>query len=160
MPNLVARSGLISICIIAGFVFCGPGMAQGPEGEAASETAESPSWDQAKVIRLADEVEMRLLAALDARDAAPPQRTALQQRERDAAVAGMRRAADASTEYAKRIRAGWGRGDSEVYFRAVAENFSEILKTAGDAVPSERVGPLIDRVQHLLDELSAMYAIE
>ena len=79
-------------------------------GVALSAGAES--WDQERITELASQLEETLGLALQSAEAASQQRTVMQQRTRDAALVEMRQAHEFSREYASKIRAGWGRGDS------------------------------------------------
>jgi hypothetical protein len=117
------------------------------------------SWDAATVTKLADELENILRDAYQFSLKAPPQETAFQQRERDAAQGVIRSSRDLSEDYARRIRAGWTRGESEPYFRRVAEEVDQIWETAGNAVPAESAAPLLERLQRTLDALSALYEV-
>ena len=122
---------------------------------AAQNTAEQ--WDDAVVTKLAIDLEETLQAAYKSSLEAPPQRTALQQRERDAAQGAIRRSRDLSVDYARRMRAGSSPEASEPYFRAVVDEVAYIFETAGDAVPSNSAMPLIDRLHLILDQLQAQY---
>lgn len=114
-------------------------------------------WDDVVVKKLATDLEETLQAAYKSSLEAPPQRTALQQRERDAAQGAIRRSRDLSVDYARRIRADSSPLASEPYFRAVVDEVAYIFETAGDAVPSKRAQPLIDRLHLILDQLQAQY---
>jgi hypothetical protein len=118
---------------------------------------EVDGWDQAKVTSLANELEKSLEDSYAQIQTAPPQQTAMQQRNREAAQGVVRRARDLSADLATKIRAGWGRTESEPYFRMVAEEVAHIWDTAGDAVPTESAQPRIDRMQQILSELRAAY---
>ena len=135
------------------------------EGPAPAETADPEvmsegDWDQAAVTSLANELELTLQVAEKQSMNAPPQQTVLQQRDRDAAQAVIHRAREASEVYARRMRSGWDREDSEAYFRAVLEEVGHIWETAGDAVPAESAKPLIDRLRSLTEELRVWYEVE
>ena len=121
----------------------------------AQDTAEQ--WDDAVVTKLAIDLEETLQAAYKSSLEAHPQRTALQQRERDAAQGAIRRSRDLSVDYARRMRAGSSPEASEPYFRAVVDEVAYIFETAGDAVPSNSARPLIDRLHLILDQLQGQY---
>ncbi len=115
------------------------------------------TWDQSDVTKLAIELEQTLQEAYEGSLNAPRQRTAIQQRERDAAQGVIRRARDLGQEYAQRMRDGWDRESSDPYFRAVAEGVAQIWQTAGDAKPAARSRPTIERLQGLLEMLRSAY---
>ncbi len=121
------------------------------------EENEEKAWDQGAVTKLATELEQTLREAYAERSKAAPQQTALQQRDRDAALAVVRRARDVSQDYARLMRAGSTREDSDPLFRAVDDEVAYVWDTAGAAVPSETAKPRIDRLQRILDELRAWY---
>jgi hypothetical protein len=116
-------------------------------------------WDDVVVKKLATDLEETLQAAYKSSLKAPPQRTALQQRERDAAQGAIRRSRDLSVDYARRMRAGSSPVASEPYFQAVVDEVAYIFETAGDAVPSKSAEPLIDRLHLILDQLQAQYDV-
>jgi hypothetical protein len=146
----------LTLCLMISLVIAlGTGSALG-EDQVQNDTHEE-AWDQAKVTKLAIELEQTLQEAYERSLSAPPQRTALQQRERDAAQGVIRRARDLSQEYARRMRDGWDRETSNPYFRVVAGEIAHIWDTAGDAKPTESAKPAIERMQRLLDELRAAY---
>lgn len=121
------------------------------------EENEEKAWDQAAVTKLAIELSQTLRESYAERSKAPPQQTAFQQRERDAALAVVRRARDLSEDYARQMRAGSTREDSDPLFRAVVDEVAHVWDTAGDAVPPESAKPRIDRLQRILEELRAWY---
>lgn len=123
---------------------------------AAAQDAD-PGWDAAAVGQLATELEKTLQEAYARSLKAPPQQTVLQQRTRDAAQGAIRRARDLSADYARKLRAGYDRDASEPYFRAVANEVAYVWETAADAVPAETAKPLIERLQKILEELTAHY---
>lgn len=139
----------LSMIFIGAFFLAGPSAGEGDDP--------SPSWDQAAATKLATELEQTLREAYEKSLKAPPQQTALQQRERDAAQGVIRRARDLGESYARRMRAGWDRGASEPYFRAVAEEVEYVWTTAGSAVVAKAAQPRVDRLQRILDELRALY---
>lgn len=114
-------------------------------------------WDQDRVVDLASELEATLDLALESAASAAQQRTAMQQRTRDAAVSEMRRARDLSREYASKIRGGWSRGDSEPFFSQLRRATRHARETARDAVPDPKVAPYLARMDALLIELSQQY---
>lgn len=161
-----ARSGLVDSCSMSSsmrprplaallmmffFVFLLTGTATGQDDKTDG------AWDQAAATKLATELEQTLQKSYESSLKAPPQQTALQQRERDAAQGGIRRARDLGEEYARKMRAGWDRGASEPYFRVVAEEMENVWTTAGRAEPAESARPRIDRLRRILDELRALY---
>jgi len=123
---------------------------------ASPEDAEI-GWDDEVATRLAIELEQTLDEAYERSLTAPPQRTALQQRERDAAQGIIRRARDLGQEYAGKMRAGLSRNATEAYFRNVVEVVDDIWDTSGDAVPAISAKPLIERLKRILEELQALY---
>jgi hypothetical protein len=123
---------------------------------ASPEDAEI-GWDGEVATKLAIDLEQTLDEAYERSLKAPPQRTALQQRERDAAQGVIRRARDLGREYASKMRAGWSRNETEAYFRNVVEEVANIWETSGDAVPAISAKPLIKRLNRILDELQALY---
>ncbi len=125
-------------------------------GVAASQN-DGDGWDDAVVTKLATDLEQTLRDAYERSLKAPPQQTVLQQRKRDAAQGGIRRARDLSEDYARKMRAGWTREASEPFFLAVVDEVAQIWDTADDAVPAESVKPLVDRLQKIIDELRARY---
>ena len=163
MSNLIKRPARPALLLFAALLIAGLAQADGhdegrnPDPGVGTEVEGEPGWDQAAVTKIADELVMTLRGAIEVSKKAPAQRTAFQQRERDAALASIRGAAEASEGYAKRIRAGWDRDDSEVYFRAVTEEVNDMWETAGDAVPSDHAAPLLERLRDLMDELTALY---
>jgi len=114
-------------------------------------------WDDGVARQLASDLEGVLREAYELSLKAPPQQTAFQQRQRDAAQGVIRRARDLGEDYARKMRAGWSREASEPYFRIVADEVAHIFDTAGDAVPAQSAKPLIDRLRKILDELRALY---
>jgi hypothetical protein len=123
---------------------------------AAAQDADE-DWDQAAATKLATDLEDTLQTVYGNSLKAPPQQTALQQRERDAAQGTIRRARDLSVDYARKMRAGSTREASEPHFRAVVDEVAYIFETAGDAVPAASAKPLIDQLHLILDELRARY---
>ena len=150
MPESIQRRSPI-VCLVGLFVALSLSVHAGAEDQ-------RQAWDQARVTEMAAELEKTLEEIHEQSLKAPPQQTALQQRERDAAQGAIRRARDRSQDYARRTRAGWTREESEPYFRAVVEEVEAVWDTAGDAVPAENAKPLIDRLQRILDDLRALYA--
>jgi hypothetical protein len=142
-------AGLLAILLMA---FLTAGLASGED--------DVVSWDSAVVTKLANELEKTLDEALDKSRSAPDQPTAFQQRERDAAQGRIRRSRELGADYARRMRAGWSREDSEPYFRGVADSIDQIWETAGDAVPAPKAQPLVDRLHAIVDELRAQYDSE
>ncbi len=129
-------------------------------GTAIGEDAgEEDSWDQVAVTKLAKELEQILQEAQQRSSKAPPQQTVLQQRDLNAAKSVIRRAGDMSKDFARRLEAGWGREDSEPYFRAVNEEVELIFDTAGSAVPVESSEGMIDRLHAILDALQKWYNV-
>jgi hypothetical protein len=124
---------------------------------ARAEDENAHVWDQAAVTQLAVELEQTLRDAYAKSAEAPPQTTVFQQRTRDAAVSVMRRARDLSTEYASKMRAGWDREASSVYFKAVADEYAFGWTTAQDAVTAPGVQPRIERLDQIIAELQAYY---
>jgi len=114
-------------------------------------------WDNEVATKLAIDLEQTLDEAYERSLKAAPQRTAFQQRERDAAQGVIRRARDLSREYADKMRAGWSRNATEAYFRNVVEEVADIWDTSGDAVPAISAKPIIERLKRILDELQALY---
>lgn len=146
----------LTVCLLTLLVaFSLTGLATSEDNNEDSNTEKA--WDQAAVTKLANELEQTLREAYEQSLKAPPQQTALQQRERDAAQGVIRRARDLGVDYARKMRAGWDRGASEPYFRAVVDEVEYVWTTAGDAVPAESAKPRIDRLQRILDELRALY---
>lgn len=125
-------------------------------GVSAAQDTDDP-WDDAVAKRLATDLEETLQAVYKSSLDAPPQRTALQQRERDAAQGAIRRSRDLSVDYARRMRTDLSPEASEPYFRAVVDEVAYIFETAGDAVPSTSAEPLIARLRLILDQLQAQY---
>lgn len=125
-------------------------------GVAAAQHADD-GWDDTVATKLASDLEETLQDAYEASLKAPPQRTALQQRQRDAAQGVIRRARNLSADYARKMRAGWSRKASEPYFRAVAAEVAHIFDTSGDAEPAISAKPLIERLHLILDQLQARY---
>lgn len=129
-----------------------------PAGAAIGQDGDTDgAWDQAAAMKLANELEETFEGAYARSLKAPPQQTALQQRERDAAQGGIRRTRDLARDYARRMRAGLPRGASEPYFRAIVDEMENVWLTAGDAEPAESAKPAIDRFQRILDDLRALY---
>lgn len=129
-------------------------------GVAAAQDADDgwdDGWDDAVATKLATDLEETLQDAYETSLEAPPQPTALQQRQRDAAQGVIRRARNLSADYARKMRAGWSRKASEPYFRAVAEEVAHIFDTSGDAEPAISAKPLIERLHLILDQLQARY---
>jgi hypothetical protein len=114
-------------------------------------------WDQAVVTKLAGELEQTFRQAYAQSLKAPPQETAIQQRERDATQGVIRRVRDVSEEYARKMAAGYDRGSSEPYFRAVVEEFEYMWDSAGEAVPAEAAQPTIARLNQLIGQIRALY---
>jgi hypothetical protein len=125
-------------------------------GTAASQDV-GEGWDDAVATKLASDLAQTLRDAYEQSLKAPPQRTVLQQRGREAAQGVIRRARDLSEDYARKMRAGWSREASEPFFRVVADEVAHIWDASGDAVPAESAKPLVERLQKILDELRARY---
>ena len=124
-------------------------------GVALSAGAES--WDQQRVAELASQLQETIGKALASAEAASQQRTAMQQRTRDAALVEMRQAHEFSRKYASKIAAGWGRGDSEPLFDALRRMTRDARETARDAVPDPAVAPQLEYLDALLLDLSRQY---
>ena len=95
-------------------------------------------WDQAEVMALAQQLERELFLALEAAAYAPDQTTALQQRQRDAAVRVAQRVALDAGKFVSKLRAaqlrkGRVRLASAGYFDVVRSRLHEVLETGGDA---------------------------
>lgn len=117
----------------------------------------SADWDQKRVIELASQLEKTIGLGLQFAETARQQRTAIQQRTRDAAVVAMKQAHDFSREYAAKIRGGWSRGDSEPFFNQLRRATRRARETARDAVLDPNVAPYLERMDALLIELSKRY---
>jgi hypothetical protein len=139
-------AGFLTTLFVA-FLFIG-----GATGQDVGE-----GWEDGVATKLATDLEQTLREAYERSLKAPPQQTAFQQRQRDAAQGVIRRARDLGEDYARKMRGGWTREASEPYFRIVAAEVANIWDTAGDAEPAESAKPLIDRLQEILDELRALY---
>ena len=99
----------LTVCLLTLLVaFSLTGLATSEDNNEDSNTENA--WDQAAVTKLAPELEQTLREAYEQSLKAPPQQTALQQRERDAAQGVIRRARDLAVDYARKMRAGWDRG--------------------------------------------------
>ena len=72
----------------------------------------------------------------------------------------MKQAHELSREYARRIRDGWSRDDSEPFFNQLRRTTRRARETARDAVPDPTVAPHLDRMDTLLLELSKLYERE
>jgi hypothetical protein len=144
------------VILLVTALVAGSALGEDPTQNATQATQEE-AWDQAKVTELAIELQQTLEEAYERSLSAPPQRTALQQRERDAAQGVIRRARDLSQEYARRMQEGWDRETSNPYFRAVAGEVAHIWDTAGEAKPAESSKPTVERLQRVLDELRTAY---
>jgi hypothetical protein len=118
---------------------------------------EPGSWDAEAVAKRADEIEAIFRETYELSLSPPPQQTALQQRQRDAAQGQIRRVRDLAADYAGRMRSGWSRSDSEPYFRLLVEGVEELWSTAGDAVPQAKAKALLDRANEIMNELQAYY---
>ncbi|HKA13877.1 MAG TPA: hypothetical protein VKH41_02575 [Myxococcota bacterium] len=117
----------------------------------------APKWDQKQVLALAERLAQALEDVEAAAREAPPQLTALQQRKRDAALAGFHRLREAAGAYVSKLQAGWDRDMTSAYFRSVRDGFRDARSSAGDAVPSEQVDEKFQAADQALDELSRFY---
>jgi len=159
MTNMKRTSLLCSMALFLAIGIVGLTHSQeGSAQERAGGGLDVPEWDQAAVTKRAIELELTLREASQRGIKASPQQTALQQRDRNAAQSVIKRAHERSEDYAKKMRAGWNRDESETYFRGVVEAVESIWATAGDAVPDENATALIARLRRLLDELEVSYA--
>lgn len=140
MLSLVARTAALTLLTIG---LALPALADG--------------WNQKRASELASELEQTLGLALEAAQVAHPQRTAMQQRTRDAAVLEMKRAHEFSREYASKLRSGWGRSDTEPIFDTLRRMTQDARETARNAVPDPAVAPHLERLDVLLLELSKQY---
>jgi hypothetical protein len=119
---------------------------------------EPGGWDAELVTKRAVELEAIFRETYELSLSPPPQQTALQQRQRDAAQGEIRRVRDLAADYAGRMRSGWSRADSEPYVRLLVEGVNELWSTAGDAVPQAKAKALLDRANEIMNELQAHYA--
>jgi hypothetical protein len=120
-------------------------------------SAGAESWDPQRVVGLATQLEEAIGLGLESAEAAGQQRTAMQQRTRDAALIEMKRAHAYSREYASKLRGGWSRDDSAPFFDQLRRATRRARETARDAVPDPAVAPHLERMDALLLELSGMY---
>jgi hypothetical protein len=132
-------------------------LSTGPGPALAEPPAPAPVWDGSTATRLADELERVIGEAWDQAQHAPPQDTVLQQRKRDAAQGSILRTVKAAEAYSRMMRGGATREASEPYFRAIVDDFRAVRATADDVVPSERVEPLLDSMEAIMEKLSRLY---
>lgn len=130
---------------------------------ATSATAEEPSkpefWDSAAATKLAIELSDTFERGLEASKTAPPQDTAFQQRQREAAQGALRRAREASANFAEQMQAGADKFESERLFQGVVSTVAEMRETAGDAEPTDEGKRILKRVDEIFRELRALYAL-
>ena len=119
--------------------------------------AEEHEWNQKEVLRLADQLVVALDEANAALREAPPPANVLQQRTRDAAANSFDRAHEAATDLVAKLRAGWDRERTEVYFRNVRDAVASTRRVARDAEPTQKVDQKLNEVGELLRQLSRFY---
>jgi len=127
--------------------------------EATAEVPiEAPAdWDQRRAIALANQLEESMRRAIEAAETAHPQRTAMQQRTRDAALVRMKEAHRYSVEYAEKVRGGWSRDDSEPFFMQLRHTTRLARENARDAVAAPEVEVQLERMDAAEHGLAKLY---
>jgi hypothetical protein len=124
---------------------------------AGASPAAAEDWDSKRAAELASSLEETIGLALQAADTAHPQRTAMQQRTRDAALIEMKRTHEYSRDYASKVREGWSREDTEPLFDVLRRMTRDARETARNAVPDPAVAPYLESMDELLLDLAKLY---
>ncbi len=123
----------------------------------ASPPAAAEGWDPKRAAELATTLEETIGLTLQAAETAHQQRTAMQQRTRDAALIEMRQAHEYSRDYASKVREGWSREDTEPLFDVLRRMTRDARETARNAVPDPAVAPYLESMDELLLDLAKLY---
>lgn len=145
MPSFVRRFLLgISLLLVAA-----PSVGQAAEPQ--------PSWSQAEVVSLTEQ----LSAALDALLADPglraQQTTAYQQRRHEAAIVTVKQLQPRVAELRKRVDSGYDRERSRPFFEQVAELREEVAAYASESWLPDATRKKARRVRALFDRLARNY---
>jgi hypothetical protein len=126
-------------------------------GPISAARAAEQEWNQKEVIRVADQLVVALDEANAASREAPPPAGELQQRMRDATANSFDRSHKAAADLVAKLRAGWDREKTEVYFRNVRDAVASTQRVARDAEPTERLNQKLHEVSELLRQLARFY---